>query len=111
MMSHLLVPNNSTSVINAEFSKYYTTKILRNELGFNNVILTDILTANAVTDNVTYERAILYAVNAGCDLLYVTENPELAASSIEKYVAEGKISERQLDNALVRILSLKYNNI
>lgn len=109
MMSHLLVPNSMTSVINAEFSKYYTTKILRNELNFHNVILTDILTSKAALSNVTNKQAVLYAINAGCDMLYVTEQPEQTARYVIENVKDGKISEERLDKSVKRILALKYN--
>lgn len=78
--------------------------VLRNDLNFKGVIITDDLSMKAVssTDNL-YEKALL----AGNDILMVTDY-ENAIRQIKSSVEDGSISENIIDNANLRILSWKY---
>lgn len=77
--------------------------ILRSELGFDGVIMTDDIAMGAVAD---VEDVYVKAVNAGNDLL-ITTDYETAYSEILDAVKNGIISEETLDNAVRRVLKLK----
>ncbi|MGN0107773.1 MAG: glycoside hydrolase family 3 N-terminal domain-containing protein, partial [Hominilimicola sp.] len=77
--------------------------ILRNELGFDGVIMTDDIAMGAVAD---MENVYIKAVNAGNDLL-ITTDYETAYNQILNAVKVGEISEETLDNAVEHILKLK----
>lgn len=80
--------------------------ILRNDLGFDGVIMTDDLVMDAITQFTEVESAALYAVLAGNDML-CCENYYEAISSIVNAVNEGTISEAQVDASVTRILKWK----
>lgn len=80
--------------------------ILRNDLGFDGVIITDDLIMEAITQFTDGESAALYAVKAGNDLL-CCENYDEAVFSIVNAVNNGEISEDQIDASVKRILKWK----
>lgn len=77
--------------------------ILRNDLSFTGVIMTDDLNMGAITDS----NAIIKAILAGNDILIVTDY-ENAITQIKKGIEEGKISEAIIDKMAFRALSWKY---
>ncbi len=78
-------------------------EILRNELGFKGVIMTDDIAMGAVAD---VENVYVKAVNAGNDLL-ITTDYETAYNQILSAVQNGEISEKTLDEAVCHVLRLK----
>ncbi len=80
--------------------------ILRNDLGFTGVIITDDLVMEAITQFTDGESAAVYAVMAGNDMLCCEDYDE-AISSIAKAVYEGSISEEQIDQSVKRIIKWK----
>lgn len=77
--------------------------VLRNELGFDGVIMTDDIAMGAVAD---IENVYIKAVNAGNDLL-ITTDYETAYNQILNAVKSGEITEETLNNAVKNILELK----
>lgn len=78
-------------------------EILRNELGFDGVIMTDDIAMGAVSD---IEDVYIKAVNAGNDLI-ITTDYETAFNEILKAVKKGKIDEARIDASVDRILKMK----
>ncbi|MBR6914732.1 MAG: beta-hexosaminidase, partial [Clostridia bacterium] len=99
----------------ATMSKTILTDILRKDMGFDGVVVTDALDMRAITDNFAVEDVICKTVNAGADMLIlpIISSAELfrMTSSVVKLtaglVSEGKISESTIDEAVARILRLK----
>lgn len=82
-------------------------KILRQELGFGGVIITDSLSMGAITDEYTPGEAAIKAIEAGCDILLTPESFEDAFNAVVKAVEDGNISEQRIDESVRRILTLK----
>ena len=80
--------------------------ILRNDLGFSGVIITDDLIMNAITQFTDGESAAVYAVLAGNDMLCCEDYDE-AITSITNAVFEGIVSEDQINASVLRILNWK----
>lgn len=80
--------------------------ILRFELGFDGVVITDDLVMSAITDFTDGENAAVYAVLAGNDML-CCENYEEAIISVVNAVNDGIIDEAQIDASVKRILTWK----
>ncbi len=81
-------------------------ELLREELGFGGVIVTDELSMGAIEDFTGSENAAVHAVLAGNDLLCVTDY----AASIEAVLAaveSGEISEQRIDESVLRLLEMK----
>lgn len=89
------------------FSSHIIKDILRDELGFEGVIMTDAQNVPAIRDAYTEEDAIIKAISAGCDIILMPRDPQKAVYVIEKAVASGIISEEQINESAGRIISLK----
>ena len=83
-------------------------KILREELGFTGVIITDDLAMNGVRDFAGDTEAAVLAVQAGNDLLCCTDF-EVQIPAVLQAVEEGKITEEQINESVLRILKLKIS--
>jgi beta-N-acetylhexosaminidase len=95
----------------SSLSKKVVTGILRDELGFQGVILTDSLTMEGITANYTAGQAAALAIEAGSDLLMGASTPAGVAAMIEGIKQEinaGNISIQRIDDSVRRILLLKY---
>lgn len=87
------------------------TGILRDDLGFQGVIMTDSLTMEGITAYYTEAQAAAVAVEAGSDLLMgATTSADVAnmIAGIKQAIASGEISQQRIDDSVRRILMLKY---
>lgn len=108
MTGHIIVPSVDPNMP-ATLSYALTTELLRNEMGFKGVVVTDALRMTGAGNLSQGEKAV-QSVLAGADLLLgLTELPEVVAA-LENAVQTGRIPEAQLDAAVTRILTLKLNH-
>jgi len=103
-----------TAVDNSEpssLSYKLVTGILRNQLGFQGVIMTDSLTMEGITAFDSPAQAAALAIEAGSDLLMGATSPnEVAAmiNGIKQAINAGQISQQRINDSVYRILMLKY---
>lgn len=97
----------------ASLSRGAITDLLRDELGWDGVVITDDLQAGAITDAFGREDAVALALDAGNDLLLFANqqvfDPGIvtwAVDLIERFVGEGRITEERIDRAYARVTSL-----
>ena len=90
------------------FSRRLLTDILREEMDYDGVIITDALNMSAVSDYYGADEAAIMAVLAGCDMLLMPEDFEKAYNGILQAVADGNISVERIDDSLRRIYRIKY---
>jgi beta-N-acetylhexosaminidase len=110
MVTHEIVHAIDSSVPSS-LSYKIVTGILRNELGFQGVIMTDSLTMESITAYYTEDQAAAVAVEAGSDLLMGAATPADVASMIQgikQAIDAGSISQQRIDDSVRRILMLKY---
>lgn len=94
----------------ASLSPTVIDDILRLQLNFEGVVITDDMTMGAVTKNYDLATAAIKAVNAGNDIILVAhkyENALLTFHTINKAVLDGLISEERIDQSVYRIYTLK----
>ena len=87
---------------------------LREELGYEGLIITDDLNMDAISERYTPEEAAVKAVEAGNDIvLYVStiENQERALDGILEAVRSGRLSEERINESVERIRSFKESNL
>ncbi|MBO9130764.1 beta-N-acetylhexosaminidase [Bacillus sp. 165] len=113
MVAHIQYPYID-SAKPASLSKTLITGLLRDELGFDGVVITDDLEMGAISSHFGIETAVVDAVQAGVDLLlfaHTYETEKKAIHAIKQAVQNGKISEERIDESVRRIvhLKLKYN--
>ena len=110
MVTHEIVHAIDSSVPSS-LSYKVVTGILRDELGFQGVIMTDSLTMESITAYYTEDQAAAVAVEAGSDLLMGAATPADVASMIQgikQAIDAGSISQQRIDDSVRRILMLKY---
>ncbi|MEG1441894.1 MAG: glycoside hydrolase family 3 N-terminal domain-containing protein, partial [Oscillospiraceae bacterium] len=83
------------------------TDILRNEFGFNGVIITDAMDMGAIAKFYTSADAAVKIVQAGVDMLLMPDTLSEAVSGIETAVNNGEISEQRINESVRRILDMK----
>ena len=92
----------------ATLSKTIVTGLLREELGYEGIIITDAMNMGAIWDNYTVAESTVMAVEAGCDMLLCVADVETAVTALLEAVDAGKIQESQIDASVLRILAAKY---
>lgn len=105
MIGHLTVAD--VEEVPALFSYEIVTRLLREEMGFEGVVITDSLQMKAVTKYYDSGQAAVLAVQAGVDILLCPENLEEAADALMDAVETGVISKERLNQSVLRILKLK----
>ena len=80
--------------------------VIRNELNFNGVIMTDDLQMSAIKDYVGEVNSVIFAVNSGNDLIISSDYENQIPTVIES-VKNGDIKEEVIDEAVLRVLELK----
>jgi len=94
----------------ATVSKAVQTDLLREELGFDGLVVTDGMEMDAIADAMGTPEGCVQAIEAGCDLLLVCHTPEIQKASVEAVidaVDSGRIDEARIDDAVERILAYK----
>lgn len=108
MMGHLIVTDVDENVP-AVFSYEMVTEILRGELGFAGVVMTDALQMQAMTDHYSSGEIAVNAVKAGVDMLLCPADLNAAVNALVQAVEKGEITEERINESVLRILTLKEN--
>ena len=107
MSGHLVVPALDPSGDPATLSEPILTGVLRGELGYKGVIITDSLGMQGVRDKYGDAEVAVRAVLAGVDSLLMTPAMDASYNAVLAAVASGRISEKRLNESVSRILLLK----
>ena len=110
MTAHIVVPSLDPSGDPATLSKPILTGVLRNQLGFKGLIITDALEMAAVRAKYGDAEVAVRAIEAGADQLLLPPAPDVQFQAVVDAVKSGRISERRIDESLLRILLLKLKN-
>ena len=108
MISHMSLPEVTGNNDPCDFSYTVVTELLRRELGFEGIIITDSHEMGAISYYYDCGEAALRAVEAGCDVILMPESKTDAFSTILAAVKDGTLSEERINESVLRILSLKY---
>lgn len=106
MTAHLLIPSLDAHYP-ATLSQKILTQVLRQELGFEGLIVTDALIMGAITNRYGATEAPVKAVEAGADILLMPVNPETAIQAVCDAVAAGRISRDRILASVERIWQAK----
>ena len=94
-------------VLPATLSKEIMTDLLRGELGFNGMVVTDASHMVAMTNRMKRKDMLPLAINAGCDMFLFFNDPEEDYNTMLDAYNSGILSEERMVEALTRILGLK----
>jgi beta-N-acetylhexosaminidase len=108
MVGHLALPKISLSdKLPATLSPEVITKILREELGFTGLVVTDAMSMQGVKKNFDVGEAAVRAVLAGNDMILMSPNIEVAQSAILKAIQDKRLDVERIDTSVRKILALK----
>lgn len=105
----ILVSHNIISSIDENLPASLSKKVhdvIRNELDFNGVIMTDDLQMSAIKDYVGEVNSVIFAVNSGNDLI-ISSDYETQIPAVIESIKNGDIKEEVIDEAVLRVLELK----
>lgn len=108
MSAHIVVPALDPSGDPATLSKPIITGLLRGELGYRGVIVSDSLEMAGVRQKYGDDRVPVLALKAGVDMLLMPPNPQVAVDAVLGAVASGELTEARIDESVRRILALKH---
>ncbi len=109
MTAHIVVPALDPSEVPATLSKPIITDILRGEMGYDGVVITDALTMQGVRDGFGDDRIPVLALKAGVDQLLMPAPGKLdiAYNAVLDAVRSGELTEDRIDQSVHRVLQLK----
>ncbi|MCH5203848.1 MAG: glycoside hydrolase family 3 protein [Oscillospiraceae bacterium] len=107
MAGHISTPLVTGNNVPATMSKQMITDILRGELGFDGLVITDALAMGAITKVYSEKEAAVNAILAGCDILLLPDNLGESFDGLMSAVNDGTIPEARIDESVLRILKFK----
>ncbi|MEH0544494.1 glycoside hydrolase family 3 N-terminal domain-containing protein [Streptomyces sp. B21-105] len=107
MTAHIVVPSLDASGDPATLSRPVVTGLLREELGYDGVVVTDALDMAGVRTKYGDDRVPVLALKAGVDQLLNPPRLDVAWNAVLRAVRDGELTVRRLDEAVLRILRLK----
>lgn len=107
MVGHIATPKITGNMTPASMSYGTVNDVLRKQLSFKGVVITDSLEMGAITNDYTSAEAAINAIEAGCDILLCPSNLEEAFEAVIEATKNGTISEERINESVYRILSLK----
>ena len=111
MVGHLQVPQVISDDTPASLSSEMITDVLRNELGYDGIVITDSLSMGAITTYYTSADAAVKCIQTGGDMLLMPYSFTEAYQGVLDAVNSGEISEDRINESVTRILKVKCKNL
>ena len=106
MVSHVTVTGAGDGLPSC-LSPVVCTDLLRKELGFEGIIITDSMQMQPITANYSAGEAAVMAIQAGCDMILMPESLNDAVAAVQEAVENGDLTEQRIDRSVKRILDEK----
>ena len=107
MVGHISCPQVTGNEEPASLSEKMITGVLREEMGFDGVVITDAMNMGAIAENYSPAEASVKAVVAGADMVLMQEDFQQAYTGVLNAVKSGKITQERIDASVTRIIGLK----
>ncbi len=107
MASHIAVPAATGDGTPCTLSQYMITDILRNELGYEGIVITDAMNMGAISKQYGSGEAAVKALKAGVDIVLMPADFQRAYKGVLEAVESGELTEERIDESVRRILELK----
>lgn len=111
MVGHFAAPELTGDNTPCSLSKEVMTDLLRDEIGFKGVVITDALNMGAISEYYGPDEAAIKALKSGADIVLMPENFVQAYEGVINAVHEGIIDEKRIDDSLARIYKIKYRDV
>jgi beta-glucosidase-like glycosyl hydrolase/CubicO group peptidase (beta-lactamase class C family) len=108
MTAHVAVPEVlGTDGPPATLSPFFLTELLREDMGFEGLLLTDAIRMRAISDGYGVGEAAILAIEAGADIILAPADIWTTLDAVEEAVTSGRISRERLDASVRRVLEMK----
>ena len=107
MTAHIAVPALAPANVPATLSSAILTGLLRGDMGFKGIIVTDALEMGGIAQGYSSGEAAVLAVEAGADALVMPPDPEAAVKAILAAVQSGRLTRARIDDSVARLLAAK----
>jgi beta-glucosidase-like glycosyl hydrolase len=103
MTAHVAYPALDPSGAPATLSAPILQGLLRQEMGFAGLVVTDALIMEGLVENTTEAEASVAALAAGCDVLLYPDDTRAVIQAVERALSEGRLSAERVNEALARV--------
>jgi beta-N-acetylhexosaminidase len=107
MTAHLAVPAIEPDEIPATVSSKVLTGVLREELKFQNIIVTDAMDMQGLAQMFHQGEAAIRALDAGADVLLMPVNPEAVIRAVVSAIEDGRLKRARVEESVMRVLEAK----
>lgn len=107
MVSHISAPQVTGTNEPASVSKVMITDVLRQDMEYDGIVITDAMNMGAITGQYESSGAAVKAIEAGADIVLMPENFKEAYQGVLNAVADAKLTEERIDESVLRILKVK----
>ena len=107
MVSHIACPEVTGDNTPATLSRQLVTDLLREDMGFDGLVITDALNMGAITEQYSSGEAAVAALNAGVDMLLMPADFQAAYDGVMAALENGELTEKRIDESVKRILEIK----
>jgi beta-N-acetylhexosaminidase len=107
MTAHIAVPALDQPNVPSTLSHAVLTGLLRDELGFHGLVVTDAMDMSGIAKQWSTPQAAAKAIEAGVDVLLMPPDPEAAVDGVLHAMQQGRISRQRLDESVARVLAAK----
>ena len=108
MVAHVNAPDFQDHAQDpATLSKFWMQDILRDQLGFKGVIITDAMRMGGIIKNYSDEYALVATIRAGSDIIIQNMNLKKSIDTVERAVIDGVILEEQINKSALKVLKMK----
>lgn len=107
MVSHISISKVTENTVPASMSNVVMQNMLRDELKFKGIIITDGMDMGAITEKYDADEAAVNCIKAGADIVLMSTDVEAAYDAVKQAVEKGEIDEKSIDESVQRILEVK----
>lgn len=111
MVAHISVPEITKDTIPCSLSPYMVTDVLREQLGYHGIVITDAMNMGAISQEYNSKEASVMALKAGVDLVLMPADFEEAYQGVLSAIEEGELTEERIDESVRRVLRLKIEGM
>ncbi len=109
MTAHMTVPAIEPEEIPATVSAKVLTGLLREELGFKGLVVTDAMDMQGLAKQFSMGEASIRAIEAGADVLLMPPDPAIAIRALQDAVVRGRITRKRIDQSAARVIEAKVH--
>jgi beta-N-acetylhexosaminidase len=110
MVGHISLPEVTGDTLPATLSFEIVSCLLRGELGFEGLIITDSMSMGAITEHYDSAEAAVLALRAGVDVILMPQSLSGAVEGILEALESGELSQTRIDESVLRILETKLRS-